>query len=207
MTVGAAPRKAFTLLELMVIIAILAIVALIAMPSFSHWIGNSEAKAEAQAVANTMRQARSIAARSQKPIRVVLNCAGGQTGQKTLCGIKIEEPSFDSSGALRKWQRRSGGAQELRPGVLASPIKADQAPVDPATKWLFQGLGNEAGDNLTVVFLPTGEAVTAFVPFEVLFTPTHNNAGRNGAAWRLRLFNMTGHLKLSRNTNEQGGQR
>ena len=129
-------RQGFTLIELLVVMAIIGIVLTIAVPTFRQALPGAELESSSREIAALLREARSIAIRTNEASGVVFD---------------VEESSFALAGGAR--QRLEGGL------TLALTTAASEQISDSAGGIRFFPDGTSSGGRITL----SGAAKVRFV--------------------------------------------
>jgi type II secretory pathway pseudopilin PulG len=205
--------------ELMVVIAIISVILLLSVPAYFKLVPYFQLRSEAQNFLSVLQRARSTAANTRRPARVLLNCtqhtADPAAKVGAPCSIWTELATFNKDGAINGWQTVEAGAGlALAPNIMAiyaatpaEPKKATRYPqllekvkIKNVAYDQF-GLSDpkiKDGTSFVIVFLPGGEAVTAWTPLGIIFTARQFGYDPARSSWRLNISNSTGHLSLTR---------
>jgi type IV fimbrial biogenesis protein FimT len=72
-------QRGFTIIEVLVTLGVIAILSVLAVPSFQHWIANTQIRNAAEGILNGMQSARAEAVRRNIGVQLVLNSGSGWT--------------------------------------------------------------------------------------------------------------------------------
>ena len=129
-------RRGFSLMELMVAIGIMAILSLIAYPLLSGHIATSRVKTDARTVDSVLQRARMTAAITQRPVRVVLNCARNVI---PACGLSFQTAAYAGATLIGwdnkpAWRRILGEKSQVAPGS-GPGFSHDGSSTTPGVYW------------------------------------------------------------------------
>lgn len=127
MSTGSGPRRAFTVIELLVVIVIIALVSAVSVPALRATTDGDLARAAA-AVTSVMRQARQTAVETAQPVSVVVDAAN-----KNYWAITIRDDKPDSL---------------VSSGTIDLPNFAVLTATTPRSRFSFSPSGLAVGDTL-----------------------------------------------------------
>ncbi|MDR1658134.1 MAG: prepilin-type N-terminal cleavage/methylation domain-containing protein [Deltaproteobacteria bacterium] len=174
-------RPGFSLVELIAILGISAILAGVAFPKLTNHLNDSKIRTEAGNLDSVFQKARMMAATTQKPVRVVLNCT-----LKTSkgCFLALQTPVF-SGTEVSSWNEVPSFRHECDPSVSAIG--------DPGST-AYDGKEKVAGI-FWAIFMPDSQVYSTPRPFNLFFfRKDAKNEIRPG--WRVILSNDSGRVAI-----------
>ena len=184
-------KRGFSLLEMLVVIAVIAVMAMMAGPALYRLVPIQRLRGETQNIAAFMRQARLKAASSQKPVRVVLNCAG-RPGRP--CRLDMAAPIYEEDNGKVEvvgWAGIPDSGHELARQVFARSEEAPPTGFPDGVYW--------------IIFMPSGRTFSfscpqpnppCLQPYSLDFH-ADDLRGRNGPGWRLAVENASGRVAFT----------
>ena len=161
--------RAFTIVELLVVMAIIGIIAAMALPALNSMITGQQASAARNLIRTALAQAQAHAAKSQKyaGIRFQFDKEGWRTGQQYLVLI---EKAPEGNGASEYWAIPNARPIALPKGVgvisldHAADVTLDDNTGHHDTDWAnYDDYGLPDATTFTILFSPSGELVSKTV--------------------------------------------
>ncbi|MDR1109711.1 MAG: prepilin-type N-terminal cleavage/methylation domain-containing protein [Deltaproteobacteria bacterium] len=172
----------FSLLELIVGMAVIAILAGITYAGLSRYIPRYRVRAEAKVYDGLLQKARLLAATSQKPVRVVLDCA---KAVNDACLVNTQIASY-TGAEVTDWRSVPNGDHELHPDVMAAKTPT------PST---YDGSASYAGKYWTI-FMPDSRVYSDPRPFALFFHIAGADTGQLTPGWQISVSNDAGRIFL-----------
>jgi Tfp pilus assembly protein FimT len=155
----------------------------IAFPALSRFVPNQKVSSEAKAVDSYLQKARLRAANSQKPIRVVINCAVNP------CWVELQTAVYTGS-AVTSWQSESSDRHYFDRAVTGANSLASYA---------FDGATAAPAGVRYAIFMPDSRVYSDPKPFDIFFYHTSSSLPSK-EGWRLSLSNDSGRVNTKRET-------
>ena len=182
--------RAFTLMELLMVIAILAVLATLGIPLMAKQVSVQRLRGEAQNVASFMRQARLMTANTKKPVRVSLQCPVERKPEAKPCRLNMETANYiinndDGKVEVDGWTKAPNSPHELARVVFAYvDEEAEHGDVETPHGWFW------------IIFMPGGRSLTYSFPnpFKLDFRADDLSGG---PFWRL-IVNSSGQTTLTK---------
>ncbi len=180
--------RGFTFMEVMVVVAVIGILAMMAVPAIMSLAPYQRARGEAQHAAVIMQQARLKAANTQKPMRVVVNCAKHvATGEP--CVLLLQSAIYDL-GQVSGWTDIAGTRHEVHPKVDVLPIE------DPGAPGAHDGDAKLA-DVYWTIFMPSSRVFSDPRPSNLFFGATEFKTNTPWRGWILSVNSASGRTTLN----------
>ncbi|MDR0621704.1 MAG: prepilin-type N-terminal cleavage/methylation domain-containing protein [Deltaproteobacteria bacterium] len=167
-----ATRAGFTILELLVALGIIAIISAIAYPAFSKYQASTKVRTEARTLDSTFQKARMLAAITQKPIRVVVNCAKANAPS---CVVNLQTPIYvgiNVNGWKNDPDYRRVYDERVWAEIVGSPLTPDGETEYPSVYW--------------AIFMPNSRVFSNPKPFKLFFRDPAAT-GPDVAGWTVSL--------------------
>jgi Tfp pilus assembly protein FimT len=171
-------------LELLVIMGIVAVLSMIAFPFLTDYLADSRARTEARSVDSAFQRARMMAAITQRPVRVVLNCTRAVA---PACVLNLQTALY--SGVLVSgWNNEITYRREMHEKVEV------EAATGPGTS--HDGSATTPGIHWAI-FMPDSRVFSDPRPLS-LFFHQDNRTGPATRGWRVSLSSDSGRVQTQR---------
>jgi type IV fimbrial biogenesis protein FimT len=128
-----APRRGFTLVELVVTLAIAALLVTLALPGYGVWIADNQIRNAAEMVAAGMRYAQAEAVRQNESVQLIVDPTtgtGGWRAQRVSDGLLLQQSHFGEGAAKAAVALIAAGGTVTFTGLgMVSATNADATPV------------------------------------------------------------------------------
>jgi prepilin-type N-terminal cleavage/methylation domain-containing protein len=177
-------RPGFSLMEIIIVVAVIGILAAVIAPNITRSMAESRIRAEARSLDSLLQKSRMMAAISQKPVRVVLNCVRLAVDG---CVANLQTAVYDGITVVG-WRDAPGYRRVGHRVVSVDKVGA------PGTD------GDVSFDDLYwAIFMPDSRVYSDPRPFNLLFHD-RSQEGADQPGWRVSLSNESGRVSVQRQT-------
>jgi prepilin-type N-terminal cleavage/methylation domain-containing protein len=176
----------FSLIELILVVALIAIMAMVTYAALNRYVPGYRVRAEAKAFDGLLQKARLLAATSQKPVRVVLNCS---KAVDDTCAVITQVASF-TGATVTDWTSVQNGRRVFHRSVMAvklpKPTTSDGSVTYPGIYW--------------AIFMPDSRVFSDPRPFDLFFLNDTADLSKSPLGWQISLSNDAGRISSEQTT-------